>query len=353
MTKHIRLDQREKKLRIKECVIDHPLVFDFFNSQPDDKRDSVLAKALAIGVLALMEDRLSTFLSKTSNRLGTELESLKLQFDLAQQLFLKSTVKGRDAEGEIRSILEQYGRTQGYLDEVKATGDSYGALPNNKSGDLMIEVHGREAGRIVVESKFDRGKRLGLISEKDILSKSDTAVGQLLEALVNRSATAAIIVFDREVADSKLLADVGAVKYVAGCGFVCIVDSQRGDYSNLLLSYDIARSALFARQRGDLAAQNVLSQIVGRFLHDLDLFQMLKRKLRESAVDIFELSKLVDKAMLSIEFSKEVFQKFMVEGGLSSEELLRFYLAPEVRKKYEQLEHDIHEVSERKSPVDR
>lgn len=58
-------------------------------------------KALYIGVLALMEDRLSAFLSKTSNELGTELESLKMIFEMKKEIFYKSSIKGVLAEEEI------------------------------------------------------------------------------------------------------------------------------------------------------------------------------------------------------------------------------------------------------------
>ena len=40
-----------------------------------------------------MEDRISTFLSKTSNELGTELESLKMIFEMKKELFLSLLLK--------------------------------------------------------------------------------------------------------------------------------------------------------------------------------------------------------------------------------------------------------------------
>jgi hypothetical protein len=45
--------------------------------------------------------------------------------------------------------------------------------------------------------------------------------------------------------------------------------------------------------------------------------------------------------MLSIEFSKEVFSRFNTQGTLSNKELLDFYLATEVREKYQLIEKDI------------
>jgi hypothetical protein len=55
-----------------------------------------------------MENRISSFLSKTSNELGTELESLKIIFEMKKELFYKSTIKGVLAEDEIAEFLNQY-----------------------------------------------------------------------------------------------------------------------------------------------------------------------------------------------------------------------------------------------------
>jgi hypothetical protein len=341
MAKFVKLDQKKNQVSIKEMQIAHPLVYNYFNSQPDEERDELLTRALAIGVLALMEDRLSAFLAKTSNTLGTELEQLKYLFDLNQQLFLKTTGKGRDAEVDIVSILTQFIRERGYPDEVEHAGDNFGKLPKNKSGDILIDVKGARPGRIVVESKFDKGKRLGLIAEKDIFSRSDTAVGQLLEALANREANAAIIVFDRAAIDGKLLDEVGSVRYVPGCGFVCVVDSARGDYTNLLLSYEIVRSAHTREKPLEPQAQAVLALIVGRFLHDFSLFTLIKKRVREGVEHQIELLELCDQALLSIEFTKEIFGRFLETGELSREELHNFYQAPEVKERYQGIEKEL------------
>ena len=67
------------------------VIFNYFNNLPAMERDEKFIRALYLGVLALMEDRLSAFLSKTNNELGTELESLKMIFEMKKELFYKST----------------------------------------------------------------------------------------------------------------------------------------------------------------------------------------------------------------------------------------------------------------------
>ena len=77
----IKINQQLKRIEIKEFEIENQIVFNYFDNLPAIDRDDKLLRAIYIGVLALMEDRISSFLSKTSNELGTELESLKMIFE--------------------------------------------------------------------------------------------------------------------------------------------------------------------------------------------------------------------------------------------------------------------------------
>ena len=79
----IKINQQLKRIEIKEFEIENQIVFNYFDNLPTNERDEKLLRAIYIGVLALMEDRISSFLSKTSNELGTELESLKMIFEMS------------------------------------------------------------------------------------------------------------------------------------------------------------------------------------------------------------------------------------------------------------------------------
>ena len=76
----IKINKQLNRVEVKEFEIDNSIVFNYFDNLPISERDDKLLRAIYIGVLALMEDRISSFLSKTSNELGTELESLKMIF---------------------------------------------------------------------------------------------------------------------------------------------------------------------------------------------------------------------------------------------------------------------------------
>lgn len=77
------------------------LALNCLNKLPISERKSKFVQAVYIGLLALMENRLSSFFSETSNELRIELESLKQIFDMKKELFYKTAVKGLVAEGDI------------------------------------------------------------------------------------------------------------------------------------------------------------------------------------------------------------------------------------------------------------
>lgn len=343
-SKLVKLDQKKLTTTIKEFVLDQRLIFEFFDKQPEKGRDKLVVKAFLLGVLALQEDRLSAFLAKTANTLGTELESLKYIFDLNQELFFKTTGKGREVEADLVEVLEQYLKVRRYRDEVSHKGEVAGDLKGNKTGDILVKVNKSEDLKIVIESKFDKSKRLGLIQDIDAYVKNDTAVGQLLEASVNRSAQQGIIVFDREIIDAKLDAEVENVKYVPQVGFVCIVDHQRGDYGNLFLSYDLARDMCIHPRAEETAS--ILSILVGRFLHDVNLFLSLKKKLIELRSGTDSMIKTIHKAILSLEFSKQVLSTFLENGSLEKKTLFELYHADTVKKQYKDIEKEIEDLFE-------
>jgi hypothetical protein len=76
----ISINQKLTRLEMSSFEIENQIVFNYFDNLPASERDEKLLRAIYIGVLALMEDRISAFLAKTNNEIGTELESLHLHF---------------------------------------------------------------------------------------------------------------------------------------------------------------------------------------------------------------------------------------------------------------------------------
>lgn len=167
----VNLNQKLKRVELKSFEIENEIIFKYFDSIPSKDRENKLFKALYIGVLALMEDRLSAFLAKTSNELGTELESLKMIFDMNKELFYKSSVKGNLAEEEVAQFLNDYFASRKLGDQAFLTGNTIGNLPRNKTGDIICEIEGAKDLRIVIECKFDKSIAMGDIASKDVFSR--------------------------------------------------------------------------------------------------------------------------------------------------------------------------------------
>ena len=337
----ISIDQKRRRVEISSFELSNEVVFNFFDRLPAADRDERLHRALYIGVLALMEDRLSSFLAQTANNLGTELESLKLIFDMKQELFYKSSVKGAQAEIEIAEFLSVFVKSRRYDDIVYLTGNSKGLLPRNKTGDVLCEIAGRPDLRIAIECKFDKGIRLRDIRTKEVFSKaSDTAWSQLLEAQANRDGQAGIIVLDAALADSSVLAEVDDLKFIHGVGFVVIVDSARGDYRNLAIAYALARD-LVLRPKGDDIDLEVLSLIINRTAKDLADTAAIRSLILSNIENSRAIMSRLEKSILLMEFNARYLAKFMKDGTLSKQDLIAFYSGEEVRERYRLVEQEI------------
>lgn len=339
----IKLNQQLNRVEIKEFEIENSIVFNYFNNLSANERDEKLLRAIYIGVLALMEDRISAFLSKTSNELGTELESLKMIFEMKKELFYKSTIKGILAEDEIAEFLNNYFQEKRLKDRAILTGNTIGNIAKNKTGDIVCEVNGDNNLKIVVECKFDKSIRLGEIESKDIFTrKTDTAWSQLIEAEANRDGKVSIIVFDRSLVDNSILKFSENVGYISGIGFISIVDSQKGDYSNLSIAYMLARDIALNAKEVDLD-KDLLAILVNRIIKDINEILSVKSLVYSNIENNKAILKQLEKSVLLMEFNQEYMKKFLRDGTLTKKDLLDFYSGEDIKDKYRIIEKDIEE----------
>ena len=266
----MRLNHKLSRVEIDSFEISDELVFRYFDSLPESEREVALLRAIRIGVLAQMEGRFSSFLAKTTDDLGVQLENLKLLFDMKQEVFHKTAIKGVAAENEILEFLDAYIDQRGLNDLVSLSGTTKGTLKNNKTGDIIAYVGGESAGlKIAIECKFDKSIKLGDVDSSDIGSnKYDTAWSQLLEASVNRDANASIIVFDKTLADASIQRMVDGVAYIEDIGFVCVIDYESSDYQNLAIAYTLARG-LALRRDGKNVEVGFVNMLIQRILKDI------------------------------------------------------------------------------------
>ena len=308
------LDQQNKRIPINAFELDNEIVFEYFDKKvPADERDNTFLRALYIGVLAMMEDRLSSFLDKTSNELGTELESLKKIFDMKQEVFF--TLSGTE----------------------KAQG-------TNKTGDIICEINASGGKTIAIECKFNKSVKLGDIKNYEVFNKTkqDTAWGQLIEADYNRGSNCSIIVFDRALSDSSISNLTDNVAYIPQVGFVVIIDSQAGDYTNLAIAYMLARDiALHAKQvQYD---KDLLAIIITRIVKDITEIQKIKSLVENNIKNNKSILAMLEKSMLMVQFNEKYLTKFLNEGTLTKEDLKDFYLGGNMSEEYKLIEKDIEE----------
>lgn len=340
----IKINQKLKRIEIQEFELDNEIVFNYFDNLLATERDDKLIRAIYIGVLALMEDRISAFLSKTSNELGTELESLKMIFEMKKELFYKSTIKGSLAEDEIAEFLNEYFESKRLKDVALLTGNSVGILPRNKTGDIICQVNGNADLKIVIECKFDKSIRYGDIENKDIFTrKTDTAWNQLIESQANRESKVSIIVFDISLVDNSILRNYENVGYIPEIGFVAIINSQKGDYNNLAIAYMLARDIALNAKEIELD-KNILAIIVNRIIKDLNEVLTVKSLVQNNIDNNKTILKQLEKSILLMEFNQEYLKRFLKEGTLTKKDLLDFYSGEDVKDKYRLVEKDINNL---------
>lgn len=341
----MRIDHKLQRVQIESFEISDRLIYQYFDSLPEMDRESALLRAIRIGVLAQMEDRFSAFLAKTTDDLGVQLENLKLLFDMKQEAFHKTSVKGVAAENDIHSFLEGYIEQRGLDDVVSLTGTLKGQIKNNKTGDILAYVGGESAGKkIAIECKFDKSIKLGNVDSTDIGSnKYDTAWSQLLEASVNRDANVSIIVFDKALADSSIQRVVDGVIYVDGIGFVCIIDYEASDYRNMAIAYNLARG-LALRKDGKTVEAEFVNMLIQRILKDIKDIQAVRGLIQTNIKNNQLILKNIEKSILSIEFTQQYLAKYLEDGFLSKLDLLEFYQREDIRAKYKVLSKEIEQT---------
>jgi hypothetical protein len=329
----IRINQLKKLVEVK-MEIENPILLQYFDNIPESERNENFFKALYIGVLALKEDRLSAFLSKTTNELGTELESLKIIFDMKHEIFDKTTVKGTIAESDICNFLNEYFKQKYISDRAILTGNTTGLLERNKTGDIICEINEPKIVKIVIECKFDKSVKLGDIESRNLflLKKTDTAFSQLIEASANRGCDVSMIVFDRSSVDASILSFTENVGYIPEVGFIVIIDSQKADYSNLVIAYMLARNIAVNAKDAENIDTNILSMIVSRIVKDTKEVGAIKNLVESNISNNKEILKQLEKSATLVKFNQDFLKKFLEKGTLTKAELLAFYNAESVNE---------------------
>lgn len=185
---------------------------------------------------------------------------------------------------------------------------------------------------------------MGEIESKDIFTrKTDTAWSQLIEAQANREAQASIIVLDISLTDNSILQKYENVGYIHEIGFVAIINSQKGDYSNLSIAYMLARDIVLNAQNADLN-KNTLMILVNRIIKDINETLSIRSLINSNIENNKAILKQLEKSILLMEFNQEYLLKFLKDGVLSKEDLLLFYQGEAIKDRYKLIEKEIDNI---------
>src|SRR5690606_21710916 len=130
------------------------------------------------------------------------------------------------------------------------------------------------------------------------------------------------------------------VGYIPEVGFVAVINSQAGDYSNLGIAYMLARDIILNAKQVDLN-KDILSMIVNRIIKDIDQIMLIRNLVHSNIENNKSILKQLEKSMLLMEFNQEYLLKFLKDGNLTKEDLLDFYSGEEVKDRYKLIEKEI------------
>ena len=330
----ISLDQALKRIRITDLEIEHEPAFQHFDRIPKEAYVTEFLKAFQVGILALEQERISSFLARTQDQLGVELETLKGRLDAETRYYSQTAVKGRDAEDGILAHLKRFARTAEFSDEFEPTGDSAGAIPGNKTGDIICHIAGDQTRRIAIEVKFDKQVALGELEDRNWFTsgKKDTALSQLLEAKLNREAHETIIVFDKSAVAPAILKAVQDLEFHPNFGFIVIIDSLRGDYANLEIAYRIARRFALSDQVAQMN-QALLRSLLQKLIDESRKLVEIEKLARDAIKKVQEIVTVSHRGREALDFCNSYLERFLETGRMSTEDLLEFYSGHSLKEK--------------------
>lgn len=347
----ISIDHKSKKVNIKGFSIENPNVYSFFDSVSADKRDDQLTKAINIGVLALMEDRILALIGRTESEIGAELESLQQRYRIESKIIEKSPSKGVQEEVNIVRELNTWFKSKRWEDLAFDTGAAPGKIPRNKTGDILCQVDGNEENILGIEVKLDKSVALGDIETENVFkNKKDTAWSQLMETRANRGGVLSLIVFDISTAHQTIKNACDSVSYIPGIGMIAIVDKARNNYSNLKIAYSLIRDVVLNFKEFNVE-NDLLTMILKRVIRDLQEAMSIKNLIEKNISDAestiehnMGILTQLEKNLLMLDFNKKYIEKFVEDGQLNAVDLLKFYQGDGLNGDFKKIKGDLEEA---------
>ena len=162
----------------------------------------------------------------------------------------------------------------------------------------------------------------------------------MLEAQANRDAKVGLIVFDISLVDNSVLREFENVGYIPSIGLVAIINSQKGDYSNLAIAYMLARDIALNAKQVELD-KDLLVILVNRLIKDINEITTIKSLVHNNIENNKAILKQLEKSILLMEFNQQYLKKFLADGTLTKEDLLNYYQGEDIKDKYRLIENEI------------
>lgn len=319
----IRINAEDQTVSLPATVSNNPLLVGYFSQLPDGQRMQAFERAIAIGVMALRDERIAAFLGRTESELGLQLEFLKTMQTTGQLRQSSAVVKGESGEASVADALVNFIDARKLPDEVQLVGRTSGRIPRNKTGDILCRIgDGDDAPTIAVEVKLDKAVRLGDPSSDGLTKgRSDTAWSQLIETRANRSADVAIMVFAADNTDRTIGNFTDSVRLIDGVGYIVLVDIVRGDFRPLAIAYELARHQALAGRKDQLDVK-MLDALMRKFCADLTAALSIKTFLEAAMANCKQAMDQVDTALAQASATHKTMQQFISTGKLDGQQLL-------------------------------
>jgi hypothetical protein len=149
-------------------------------------------------------------------------------------------------------------------------------------------------------------------------------------------------VFDISVVDNSIIKEFENVGYIPEVGLVAIINSQKGDYSNLAIAYMLARDIALNARTVELD-KDLLAILVNRIIKDINEVLSIKTLVQSNIENNKAILKQLEKSMLLMEFNQEYLKKFLADGTLTKTDLLNYYQGEDVKDRYRLLEKEIND----------
>jgi hypothetical protein len=315
------------QITIEKVVIENAIAAEYLTNLPANERERALVTALGIGIMAEIKGEVAHFLAEAEGELGKRLGSLKTLYELRELRFKETATKGKKAEVDVAKALKEIQSVAGITnDRIDDLSSIDGVIKSNKTGDLMVTVNGEDDRCIGIEVKLDKSVSLGSVENRNPRAKKDTAIGQLLEMRANRNTRGNIIVFDEDNVDAsvKTACKLG-VKYIEDVGFLVLISTQRGDFSNLAICYAIAREMVLVQLREDLIDHKSMKMIVERLLYLLGSYGSVKKEVAAIKNSAGKIESSLESLSEHIESTQNYLSHFLKKGRLTDSELYEFY----------------------------